>query len=604
MSAESVDNAGSTFAHTGPRAEPRLRGRRTTDSVRFQHVVPALMSGRGERQRVTQSSPPLRSPVGGLDASTAPARTERGGLRIFAATLAAAGVVAVFVAIRLHHTPPALSVATAGRATHAVVFLIDGASESDVTAPGLPNLRALIRSGVTYNDAWIGQAEAVAASSAATIGTGEYPRATGVVGPVWTDAQTGQPSGTLSPGSILSGSLDALMQPRALPSLAGEVRARFSGATVLAVGGADCQVAAAATWRANYILCPARDGKRWSPAAVVGHSHPPGALLDVSWSAPVATGPTLGPSVEGWQAGQEDAWIGRYSVAAIRAIRPSLTFIEFPEVRMLKPYLSGTQGRRVLSRLMRGIDSAIGGVVRETRRDGFYGQSAFVVTSGETVSPLTYTVSRAALNNAVQAAGGQEVYLTADGSAFVGLQDPLQSQPVAQAIEAANIPSVDAIYYKSRQGAGWTYTNSYLSPELPASFPSGASFLLGTLASAASADVVALYAPHTGAENSGSQFAPAGCAGGLQWDTQRIPLIISGHGVYAGGSSDFPARLVDVAPTVAALMGLDQSRSEGVVLADAMVDPPGNAVDAQHSATSTLSGPVDALQRRLAAAGG
>ncbi len=58
--------------------------------------------------------------------------------------------------------------------------------------------------------------------------------------------------------------------------------------------------------------------------------------------------------------------------------------------------------------------------------------------------------------------------------------------------------------------------------------------------------------------------------GGFSWGAQHIPLIIAGPGVHPG-HSHFPAKLVDIAPTIERLMGLKiPAGVDGVVLADAV----------------------------------
>ena len=56
----------------------------------------------------------------------------------------------------------------------------------------------------------------------------------------------------------------------------------------------------------------------------------------------------------------------------------------------------------------------------------------------------------------------------------------------------------------------------------------------------------------------------------LQWPVQHVPLILAGHGVYAGRTSTYPARLVDIAPTLELSSGLPVAAHDGTVLHDAL----------------------------------
>src|SRR5437764_4479686 len=61
--------------------------------------------------------------------------------------------------------------------------------------------------------------------------------------------------------------------------------------------------------------------------------------------------------------------------------------------------------------------------------------------------------------------------------------------------------------------------------------------------------------------------------GGPTWQSQHIPLILSGPGIRAGRTISAPAQLSDVAPTVLAAMGVRPAGMEGRVLTDALADP-------------------------------
>jgi arylsulfatase A-like enzyme len=76
-----------------------------------------------------------------------------------------------------------------------------------------------------------------------------------------------------------------------------------------------------------------------------------------------------------------------------------------------------------------------------------------------------------------------------------------------------------------------------------------------------------------------------------------VPLVIKGPGVKRGVLSDFPARLMDVAPTVLTLLGIQPTNMDGVVLADALIAP----TRAQENAQDALTPALTAYQRAIIA---
>jgi arylsulfatase A-like enzyme len=278
----------------------------------------------------------------------------------------------------------------------------------------------------------------------------------------------------------------------------------------------------------------------------------------------------------------------------MRVARPSLTVINFPELRAVVPYLSGSARDTAVRKLVSGIDADVGRVMSFLKSEKLSNRTTYVLTSDGAEAALDIRSSLGQIDRAVVAAGGSSVYTDPGEATMVGLQDTLQGQPAAQAIQDEHVRGIDALYYKMRAGSTWSYTPWYLDPSLRPSFTAVMNYELSTMAGTASPDVVVVGTPHAG-------FAPASMGAstlGAQWDTQHVPLVIAGHGVNPGVTSDFPARLVDVAPTVAALMGMGTPNGDGVILADAMQESPDGAARAQESAGTNLRLYVSALQAR------
>jgi hypothetical protein len=502
----------------------------------------------------------------------------------------------VALTLRLHNSSDLSAAQPVGPASRTVIFLINGVSPADLAGVSMPHLTDLARRGTTYGQAWVGQMENVGLASAATIATGALPRKTGLIGAAQRDPQAGTVQHPGAPEQVQLGAVDQIMQAAGATPLTVALKRVQPHSPVLAVGGAGCGVAdAAGSWLAEFVLCPVRRGKAWVPGSVTGHALPARLARTIAVRTPVKTA----RSSVGWRIGAEDSFVARYAVRAMRATRPSLMIVSFDEAAQRKPSLSPAEASRVMPALLRGIDRDIGTVVVALRREGSLNRTAFIVTSGAAMPLEEMSVPAAILTQSVAAVGGQRVYAGTGESAPVGLQSNLQAQPVAQALQSRHLRGLDAVYYKTRTARRWAYQPQYLDPDLPAAFSATASYLLGTMASDAAPDVMVVLSPGYAVTRRGDNGAGGP---GIQWDSQHVPLIVSGHGVRPGVRSGYPARLVDIAPTIAALMGAGPVASDGVVLADALQQPPSGSESAQRRTSARLGLYVSALENRLQAA--
>jgi hypothetical protein len=140
---------------------------------------------------------------------------------------------------------------------------------------------------------------------------------------------------------------------------------------------------------------------------------------------------------------------------------------------------------------------------------------------------------------------------------------------VAANIAGERNPYIESVYYKV-----WTKTGTiYLSPRGANQFRAAGveaanQYLLNTFNGPNGPDVVVIMKEHAmlvaGAESSWK-----GDHGGAAWNSQHLPLIISGPGVRKGYISNFPVPLVDIAPTVLSLLNVPSTGMQGSVLADA-----------------------------------
>ncbi len=530
-----------------------------------------------------------------------PAARRRSGLIPLVAILLVAAFVGGGVGAWLH-ARHGVSLGDARRpATSVIVFVVDGLQPTDVNSGSMPHLRSLARSGVTYPSAWIGQLEGDTLSSSATLGTGAFPRSDGVVGAAWRDPKSGQIVRPANVAQAVLGNLDGIMESHAVTPVAAVVKDADPQSRILAVGGSDCSIPnAEGTWLADYILCFARDGRNWVPTAVAGHELPANFRRLSSFIVSAAAGGGFAPQIEGWRLGSQDASVARYAISAISAVHPRVAYVDFPEYGALMPYALPSEAPRIRRTLLRGIDADIGLIISRLRHLRGPDRPVFVVTSNEALATIDRTVTTGAIADAVITAGGEQTYVGGSELAAIGLLDPLQGAPVAQDLETQHLPAVDGIFFKSKVGGRWQYQLQYLNPLLSGPVADAADYLTSTLACPESPEVLMDYAPGTGLTGpTVHSFRSTDVNGGLQWDTQHLPLIIAGQGVPPGHRSSFPARLVDIAPTIEALLGLHPGNGNGVALSDSLLYPTQQELEAQSSVSGQLTPLVRALRNRL-----
>jgi predicted AlkP superfamily pyrophosphatase or phosphodiesterase len=491
--------------------------------------------------------------------------------------------------------------AQAAPGRYAVIIVLDGDRPDSFNLAPMPHLRALMAHGVTFSQAFAGQLPAITPASHATIGTGLLPEHHGVQGFLWEDARTHLVDNPTQTISIQNGALEQVMAANHVQSLARQVKLRYPSGRIASVAGHKCYASdAMGTASADYILCALLYHDRWVAQAVGRHRPPAGAINNPSWDVPIPPRTSgFGPAVQQWRVGTENAWTTRYALWAFHRIRyPRVLMINLAETDVLGHF---APNQAVIAGLMRQFDGLLGQIESAYRRAGILSRTDFVITADHGMTPIHSFVPYSTLSQAVSAAGTTPVYIEHDTGVALGLKDDRKSRAVALNIFRLGGTKVDAAYYKVLQAGRWRYRAAAWQPEITASLRAAYLRLVNTEASPTSADVFAVLAPHVSSRN----FAIYGYAWraghlGPQWGDQHIPLVLAGPGVEQGETLSYPARLVDIAPTVERLLGAPLGRTDGVVLGNALTDPSPAELARQQARGKTLRPVVSALERRMA----
>jgi arylsulfatase A-like enzyme len=465
--------------------------------------------------------------------------------------------------------------------------VVDAARYDEFNLTRMPNLAKLAASGVQYSQAWVGQLPSVTEASHATIGTGVLPTRHNILGDTWRVPGTEQMSPNLLNSQLTrTGYIGKAMKQTGSPSLAAITHLRWPGSKVVALSGHKVYAAdALGAGSADYVAFGTKDARgHYVPAAIPGHEY----------DASILHSPQLDLPSYPRTPGAEDDWTTTLALKFLFKYHPRLMMINLPEVDIFG-HIAGTDAT-VMQPLMSNVDKQIGRLVAAYGRAGILPQTTFLITSDHGMVPALHTVDSEQIKNIVLKAGGDPLYIGHGDSSSIWLKDPATIQKLKAALVNANIPNVAAVYARSQKG---NYVLA--SPLTRLADPAAANSqiaLLSTLNVAESPDIVLIYDENTITMTPGFvKTNRKGDHGGATWGAQHIPLILSGPRIKKGIVSSYPARLIDIAPTVEALLETYPLQQDGVPLADAILNPPAGSPALQAARGVTMRADVEALQQ-------
>lgn len=471
---------------------------------------------------------------------------------------------------------------------YVVLIVIDGARPDYLTGlTKLPHIGALMQHGTVYDRAWVGQLESSTPDVHVTMGTGTLPRENGFLGFGWA-----------TPGSrrqvdfrtlLADGQIDPVLRSLPVPSVVARLHQFIPGSKAVAASGhKDYAAVGLGGGFADYELY----GKfaphnQFVPSAVVGHAPPPltpaqAKSLTLHTPLPV---------------GAEDTWAFADALDVVQRVQPRLLMINVPESDTWGHWY-GPDNHAMFQRIMLNIDRGVGQIEDAYQRLGLLKDTDFIVTADHAMMESRAAQNFPAIANAIHAAGGLEVRGDQEGGA-IWLKDPTQAKAMAQKLVAMHPDHVMAIFYRSAPGNSYEYLqaspNSWLiHPEAGQALR----YLVNTTAGVNGPDLWVLYRENYTVVTRNVTGKWKGTHGGATWQVQHVPLIISGPGVRSGVHSQFPARAIDIAPTIERLLGLPAIHRDGVALADAFTKPLPDEGAAEKAIEPTLAGYVTALREQ------
>jgi hypothetical protein len=355
---------------------------------------------------------------------------------------------------------------------------------------------------------------------------------------------------------------------------------------------------------ANWIFAYQRASGYWSPFTISpGRPVPSKLLHDASLreKIPSSNQSTVPFLYDPLVLGHQDSLVMKFAVKSLQQYRPRAMLLNLAEVDTVGHW--STKWKAEEGRLYRSFDHDLGQLIAAYKKAGIYNQTLFVITADHgMIQSKNRVLDRDAVVNQIKSTlGSTSIILTNGGGAAgptmtsIWLKNPANNEKMAKAIWAKNYDNVSAIYYATNTDGHYQYKmagcNS-CSPDLVNAY----NYLMSTDAGPTGEDIAILLREN--ARNSGLPQMP-GRHGGADWGSQHVTLLLSGPGVQ-DGTSNHPARLTDVAPTIERFMGITPNARDGIVLADAFQNPNASDVSAQNASDTTLNPVVSALQSRAA----
>jgi arylsulfatase A-like enzyme len=292
----------------------------------------------------------------------------------------------------------------------------------------------------------------------------------------------------------------------------------------------------------------------------------------------------------------QDGFAARLAVKLVTALRPRALLLNLPATDLAGHYYGGMSDPKDMKETLRDADAALGIVIDAYKRLGLYTKTLFVITAdhgmadNKTIVPIHKMYG---LIRSLPVSQLDQEYRISVGS--IWLQNPAQAELVATHMSAQHYKGIEGALYKVTDGSSMhfeadSWTQAHLSKPLLKAYLD----LADTEASPAGPDVILPYSEDTTGLPPGHKYQ--GSHGGFSWGVQHIPLILVGPGIRPG-VSHFPAKLVDIAPTIEQALGLPiPSGVDGVVLADALRSSTSAQATAQKAVSAGRLGDVEAIR--------
>lgn len=472
----------------------------------------------------------------------------------------------------------------AARAPYVVIVVMDAFRGDYTKVAPMPNLAWLASRGVSYHNAWVGHLESNTVPSHATISTGSTPAHQGVIGFSWRDPKTKKEVYTGWYPDVVAGKLEKQLDAYHVTSLSKAIKGADPSARVVAVSSEKAYAAdAIGGHAADYIIYGHKVGKLVKTMGIPHHVPPASFLKKPTLNRTFPLGHT-----------ELDELSMTIALESLSSFDPRVLLINLPACDFYG-HRVGPNDKTLMPLIVANADKQLGRLITALRNRNMLDQTVFVVTGDHGMITNTNRINAADIKSVIRAAGGDYLFDITGSAGYIWLRNPAAAATVAQAL-VDRIAHVSYAHYQTLQSGSYTYhtlakTGQIVEPHMEAAL----GYLLSTFAGATAADIVLTFEENTIVT---SVTNPHGEHSGPSWGSQHVPLVIAGPGVKANSHSLFPARLMDIAPTVLTLLSIAPTGMDGLVLADALAAPMQAQVDAQDRLAPELTAYKSAIVAR------
>lgn len=463
-------------------------------------------------------------------------------------------------------------------ASHLAIIIIDGCRADYLDLATLPNIKSIIDHGTKYDRAWTGQLVNNTPPGHATIGTGVFPKRHGIVAFWRRNSDTGVGEHLTFLDSVMSGYLGQIVANNNVPTLVGSFKNKYPLAKAAALSSSKPYAAAAiGNYTADWILFAYRLNGVYKPIPIYGHQPPDLIMRDELLNIRGYGGNVYGAAF------LHDDWAANAAKLFIVTKRPQILMVNLPLTDEVGHETGGTLCPETMKQVIQNVDTNIRNILQAYRDANIFDKTIFLVTSEHGMIPNTRTIQ---IPSVTKLATECKTGLFGPPPA-IWLTNRAKLQELADKIAVNLGDKLTGVYYKTKDALSGEY--QYQPAKSGGERDGVYRYLLSTCVGPYGPDIF-MFAP----ENTlfvNRAFPLANSIGEhpvATWFTQHIPLIISGPGVKKGSISSFPARLVDIAPTLLSLVGVTPNGMDGIVLADCMNSPTEEQINSQKAVEPNL----------------
>ncbi|MDO8683426.1 MAG: alkaline phosphatase family protein [Armatimonadota bacterium] len=483
------------------------------------------------------------------------------------------------------------SIVFAEPAKYLALIVIDAMRPDYMELAPTPILHKMREEGTYYDGSWVGYVINNTAPSHASISTGCYPKKHGIVGFRWKDPATGKVYDPTEYHKVIKGELSRIASANNVPSIAQAVKAGGPAAIAVVSGGHKPYAAGPlALNSANYTVLLGGGGRNID----LGLPGPPNEKSETTFIQGQRPPDETLIKIRALKT-RSDEWSIDAATIMLKNHKPRVLLINLPQVDGTGHSCGGIISPGAMRPTVERADRVIGRLIEDYKKLGIYDNTVFVVVGDHGMIPDVSPVSSKVMKDAIKKAGTE--FLSSAGTGPIWIVDSSKAKDVAEAVMATKPEACSGGYYKIKLAEGkYEYrpaptTEKTIDPKLDKTYR----YLLSTAACANGPDLFFCSAEMSKIPKN---FPKKGKHYQISWGTQHIPIIMAGPGVKKGFVSKSPARLVDLAPTVLALVGIEPKGMDGIVLADALLSSTKEQQDAQNEINKFLAPLRNALQEQ------